>query len=194
MEALRKPTKEAATTSESSDDEVDRLYWLINKQFHAILRDSSYAAKAELTAGQALNFLLVARLVERTADHADRIARETLLIPIGKVPEATMVQLEKHGRRAIELFQQAIFNFFKRDAKKANQLIDDAAKFQDAQKRLLREASDAGSETVAHLALIIESIVRTAAYAADVCEVAINHKVAAEPPVVTSAPRPAAAG
>jgi phosphate uptake regulator len=67
------PTKDALESAHDRDDEVDRLFWLINKQFHAMLRDASYAAKMAITPSQGLNYLIAARLVERTADHADRI-------------------------------------------------------------------------------------------------------------------------
>jgi len=178
--ALRNPRPEIAQSEEDRDAEVDRLYWLVNKQYHAILRDSNYAAKMGLNAPQALNFLLVARLLERTADHADRIANEALILGPLKLPTSFIDRLEKHARKSVDLFQTAIQIFARRDPKKANAIIDEADKFQEGQKKFLREASDLGGEAVAHLAFVIESIGRTAAYAADLGEIAINHYVASQ--------------
>jgi phosphate uptake regulator len=178
LTALRNPKPELAQSANERDDEVDRLFWLVNKQYHAILRDASYAAKMGLSAGQSLNFVLGARLVERTADHAGRIAREAVQLPPGKVPDAFLQRLEKQGRRAVELFQLALQMFFRKDAEKANQVIEDAQKFLEAQKKMLKDASELGGEPLYHVTFILESISRTAAYAADVGEVALNHKVA----------------
>ncbi len=176
LAALREPDPDARRSLEDRDGEVDRLYWLVSKQYHAMLRDPAYASKMELTASEALNFLLVARLIERTADHAERVAQEALIVPAGKVPEAFRVRLEKEGRKAADMFRAALAAFMKKDARAANAIIEDAKAFLRGQEKLLREATALGSEPVSHLAFIIESIGRTAAYAADVSEVAINHK------------------
>lgn len=172
------PDNDALASLQDRDDEVDRLYWLVNKQYHAMLRDATYAAKMGMNASQALNFLLVARLVERTADHADRMATQALLIPRTPAADKFLSTLEAEGRRAVALFREAIQTFLKRDAKRANGIIDEANAFLKNQDRLLKDAAEVGGETVSHLAFIIESLGRTAAYAADICEVAINHKVA----------------
>jgi phosphate uptake regulator len=177
---VHKPPVTSAPTVDDRDDEVDRLFWLVNKQYHAILRDTSYAAKVELNASQALNFLLAARLIERTADHADRIADQARQLGRAKVPETFLDRLEKQARRANELFQSAINALVRRDSLKANDIINEANKFVPTQERILKDALELGSETVSHLVLIIESIGRTAAYAADMGELAVNHKVASE--------------
>lgn len=184
MTALREPRPEVTQSEQDRDAEVDRLYWLVNKQYHTILRDSNLAAKMGLNAGQALNFLLVARVLERTADHADRIANEALLlasaVASAKIPTAFVERLERQFRRAVELFQGALQTFIRKDAKRATAIIDEVDKLLETQRRLIREASEMGGEAVAHGAYIIESIMRTAAYAADLGEVAINHQVASQ--------------
>ncbi len=179
---VKSPEDDLLRSVEERDDEVDRLYWLVSKQFHAMLRDVSYAAKMDLTPTQALNFLLVARLVERTADHADRIAVQALELPREGMPEPFLKRLEANGRAANDLFRRALSMFFRKDARKADALIDETTEFLKTQGPLLKEAAALGGETVVHLAYIIESIGRTAAYAADVGEITINHKVASTPP------------
>lgn len=175
---LREPNPDILSSLRDRDDEVDRLYWLVNKQYHAMLRDASYAAKMEMSATQALNFLLLARLVERTADHADRIATHALALPRGRAIDTYLPKLEKEARRAADLFREALQTFHKKDPRKANQVVETAKQFSRVQDRLLKEAAALGGEAVSHLAPILESVGRTAAYAADVGEVAINHKVA----------------
>ncbi|HLE97326.1 MAG TPA: phosphate uptake regulator PhoU [Candidatus Thermoplasmatota archaeon] len=178
LQTLLEPNADVIKSVADRDDEVDRLYWLVNKQYHAMLRDVSYAAKMELTASQALNFLLVARLVERTADHADRVAREALAVPRNKTTEHLVLRIEKEGRRASDLFRNSLQTFLKGDAKRANAIVDESNEFLKGQEKLLKDAAALGGETVSHLVFIVESIGRTAAYAADIGEVAINHKIA----------------
>lgn len=176
--ALREPSPDLLASLKDRDDEVDRLYWLVNKQYHAMLRDVSYAAKMEMSPTQALNFLLVARLVERTADHAASIAHHASALERSRQTDAIITRLEKEGRRAADLFREAIQTFLKKDAKKANAIVDAGEDFARTREKLLKDVAALGGEPVSHLALILESIGRTAAYAADVGEVAINHKVA----------------
>ncbi len=175
---LTDPKKEATVSAEDRDDEVDRLFWLVNKQYHAMLRDASYAAKMETTPSQALNYLLAARLVERTADHADRVTTESLKLSKQKIDLKLLARLEKEGRAASGLFSKAITTLMKRNARDAHAVIQGAQKLQTEQGSLLKDAVRLGPEAISHLALIIESIQRTTAYAADVAEIAINHEVA----------------
>lgn len=177
---LTDPKKDATASAEDRDDEVDRLFWLINKQYHAMLRDASYASKMETTPSQALNYLLAARLVERTADHADRVTTESLKLPKASIDAKLLTRLEKEGRAASALFSKSMTTLMKRDARAAHDVIQETQKQQTEQEDLLKTAVRLGPEAISHLALIIESIQRTTAYAADVAEIAINHEVATE--------------
>lgn len=174
---LAKPNPDAVKSSEDRDDEIDKLYWLINKQYHAMLRDTTYATSMDMTTSEALNYLLLARLIERTADHADRIVQQSLAFERTADLKSFVQKLEKHGRKAAELFQDALKAFLKPDAKKANQIIEEADRFAAGQERMLKDAANLRSEALSHLAFVIESIGRTAAYAADVGEITINHVV-----------------
>lgn len=180
IQALKDPVPEHVESVDERDDEVDRLYWLVNKQYHALLRDASFASKTGLTASQALNFLLAARLIERTADHADRLGHEAVALAEAKIPATFVTRLEKQARRATQLFQEALTAFLKRDSTTANDLIGQASKALDANKKLLQDATSLGGTAVSHVSFILESIGRTAAYAADLGEVTINYEVTAD--------------
>ncbi|MHB8606307.1 MAG: PhoU domain-containing protein [Thermoplasmatota archaeon] len=175
----------ALTGAESSadvlaerDDEVDRLHWMINKQFHAILRDPTYAQRMELNANQALDYLQVARLIERVADHARRIATNLEALRDEEITKKLSSKIEKQARGAFALFADAMGAFHKRDADAANRILADVAAFQRGQDTVIRESLSLGGESILHVAYALESIGRTAAYAADISEVAINHTVA----------------
>jgi phosphate uptake regulator len=177
-ELLTDPDADGRQSVDDRDDEVDRLFWLVNKQFHALLRDVSYASEMELTPSQAQNFLLVARLCERTADHANRVAEQANEVPRDEAREAFLDELARVWRRSTALFSDAVDAFRYGDPDQADAIIDKARELQDEQADLLKRSTDLGAEAVAHLAFIIESIGRTAAYAANIAEIAINHDVA----------------
>lgn len=178
LRAFADPALEIPESFGDRDDEVDRLHWMVNKQYHALLRDPEYAQKIGLNAGQALNYLLVARIVERTADHARRIAENLRALRETDVHAKIESKIEKQARRAFQLFSDASASFHRKDPAAANALIEQAEAFQSAQEALIRESLSLGGEEILHIAYALESIARTAAYAADIAEVAINHQVA----------------
>jgi phosphate uptake regulator len=164
---------------EERDNEVDRLYWLINKQYHALLRDARLAERLDMTPSQALNFLLVARLVERTADHAQRISQNVAELHGAKVDAAIVRKLQKLQEESLGIFKDAITAFFKRDPKLANDAIDRAQRVHATKRTLVHEVMDLKGPPAVALAYILESVERTASYGSDVGEIAINHVVAA---------------
>lgn len=178
LKVFNEPLDEEDSTFEERDDEVDSLYWIINKQYHAILRDSSYAQRMGVNANVALNHLLVARLIERTADHAARLAENVQALHGSEIQTKLENKIEKHARRAIQLFADALQAFHKQDVEAANRIIVEANAFKTAQSAVGKEVLSLGGEEIMHVALALDSIARTAAYAADVAETAINHKVA----------------
>ena len=180
LRAFREELDDMRASFGDRDDEVDRLYWMINKQYHAILRDPSYAQKMGLNASQALNYLMTARLIERTADHALRIAENVAALRKDDVAAKLETKIEKHARKAVALFADSLATFHKQDAEAANAIIEEARAFRSAQDSLTRESLSLAGESILHVALALESIGRTAAYAADVAETAINHRVAME--------------
>lgn len=178
LRAFAEEIEDIDVTFAERDDEVDRLYWMINKQYHAVLRDPSYAQKMEVNPSQALNYLLTARVVERTADHALRVAKNVQAMRSDDIGVKLGHRVEKQARRAVQLFSDAISAFHKRDDQSANRIIGEVRAFKAAQESLIRESLSLGGASMLHVTSAMESVSRTAAYAADVAEIAINHKVA----------------
>ncbi|HWH07630.1 MAG TPA: PhoU domain-containing protein [Candidatus Thermoplasmatota archaeon] len=178
LRAFTEPIDDFEALIAERDDEVDRLYWMVNKQYHAILRDPTYAQKMGLNASQALNHLLVARVVERTADHAIRIARNAQAMRGDDIGAKLAHKIEKQARKAVQLFAEALTAFHKQDVAAANRIIGEATAFKSGQDAVIRESLSLGGESMLHVAYALESAGRTAAYAADIAETAINHRVA----------------
>jgi phosphate uptake regulator len=164
---------------EERDNEVDRLYWLVNKQYHALLRDARLGERLGMTPSQALNFLLVARIIERTADHAKNIGDNAAELRGAKLDPGLAKRLHKLSEDSLAIFRDAVAAFFKRDPKAANEAIDRARRVHEAKRPMVHELMDLKGPAAVALAYILESIERTASYGSDVGEIAINHVVAA---------------
>ncbi|MDD1646184.1 MAG: phosphate uptake regulator PhoU, partial [Methanomicrobiales archaeon] len=71
----------------SRDNDVDRLHWLVARQFHLVLIDPNLSRNMNLTLPMAASYYTMSRIVERIGDHAVRIAEN--------VPVLLSVKLEK---------------------------------------------------------------------------------------------------
>jgi phosphate uptake regulator len=160
----------------SRDDEVDRLYWLIFKQHHLILRDPRFAAKLETTPQKSLGVMLAARILERVSDHACTIANSASDLR-GSLPKSIADGLNEASKQAVTLLDRAFQCFVGEDSHEAHEVIESVKPF-EARVSALRESIGGlkGRQAVA-LAYVLESIERTGAYATDLAELAVNNAV-----------------
>lgn len=158
------------------DDEVDRLYWLVFKQHHLVLRDPRFAAKIEMTAQRSLGFMLAARMFERVADHACTIARSAGDLR-GALPKPIADGLKDASDRALALLDRGFQSFAGENTDEAHEAIESVKPF-EARVSSLRESIGGlkGRQAVA-LAYVLESIERTGAYATDIAELTINNSL-----------------
>lgn len=175
IEALRTGKVEVVMEVKSRDDEVDKLYWMIAKQYNLALRDFSLAEKMQIRPQEALGYLLVARSLERIADHAARIAAYSpeLLSEVTLVDE--LVQLSK---AIIAILDEAVNAFYKVRFDLSHDTVNKSAKLrkelQEMKHNLLTLHKEPSS--IIPLAYVIESLERTLAYATDIAEIGINHE------------------
>jgi phosphate uptake regulator len=173
--ALQKNDTDLAEDVESRDDEVDKFYWMIAKQYNLVLNDLFFAEKMRVKTREALGFLLVARTIERIADHAKKLASNIKHIKIDDKMKEKIVNVSEE---ILSLFDDS-FNSFNRDSfDNANDVISKAKKLAIKTQKLndILYKTKTDSETIASLAIILDSIERTRAYTIDIAESAINHQ------------------
>jgi phosphate uptake regulator len=177
--ALKENDKQLAKDVESRDDEVDKLYWMIAKQYNLILRDVFFAEKMGVTPIASLSYLLIARAIERIADHAKKLASNIENIHTNNkiIPKITEVSEKISG-----ILDAAMNAFYANRFEEANDAVNRAKKISktiNAIRHELMEIKGNTLETVS-LAYIIDSLERIRSYALDIAETSINQQLAKE--------------
>ena len=172
--AMKELDVELAEDVVSRDDEIDRLYWLVAKQFNIILKDARAARKTGMTSAECLSYRIMARTIERIADHAARIARNVSDLAKEEVDSALLLNIEEYGSRALEMFDKAVKAMYGKDTGLANMTVDTVMESEPFGEQLVQAISkDAGGAVP--LAYVVESIDRIASYSSDIAETVINH-------------------
>ncbi|HSV48864.1 MAG TPA: phosphate uptake regulator PhoU [Candidatus Acidoferrales bacterium] len=125
---------------------------------------------------ECLGYRLIAKSVERTADHATKIAENTLQLK-DPVNEQIIQKLEELSGLANSMFEHAMESLFKHDYNLAEAVIERLSQVHELEKETVLSLSNAKTEEIVDLRLIIESIRRTAEYACDISEVVLNMNV-----------------
>jgi phosphate uptake regulator len=173
--SLQTQDSEFAKDVESRDNEVDKFYWLIAKQYNIIMNDLFFADKMGVKPQEVLGYLLVARSIERIADHAKKLASNAKNIKanieiISKISD-TSEQIMKEFDQAINAFNRNKFDY-------ANDVVNKTRSLGELTKNLTQEIFTLkdSAMTIVSLAYIVDSLERTRAYVLDIAEIAINHQ------------------
>jgi len=175
LNAFNDQDKDLSEDVEIRDNDVDKLHWLICKQFNLILKDVFFADKMGVKPQEALSFLLAARSIERIADHASRIAKNAQ-----KITKKTPLhnKIIKISNEVLEVYDGAVNSMYRRDLNKAHDVVEKSKELHNKVEKLRSEIvslKDADPETIVSFVYIIDSLERTRGYAEDIAEIAINH-------------------
>jgi phosphate uptake regulator len=196
MAAFRAQDASIAKDVVERDWEVDRLHWFVQKQVMTALRDARTLASLGLTLPECATYLLASRVLERIADHAVRIAETVQILDREKLPPGLVDTLDRLAGSAAQTLSDAVDALETKDVTRANAVVDDAKLVVREREKILRELSTKKGRMAVGLAYVLESLERSASYASDLAEIAINHAVAnrveAAPPVSKPAGKAAA--
>ncbi|WP_091936680.1 phosphate uptake regulator PhoU [Methanolobus profundi] len=174
IKAIKTLDSDLALDVDQRDDDVDRLFLLIAKQFRSILRGARLPDAAETSIDEYHDLRMAAGPIERIADHARKIAKITGYLE-GPIPDDIMEMIEKTSeisRKIVEDSIDALYNF---DVDLANQVIDRVEKLSPMINKLngvILKLDTYGS--VVALGTVVDSIDRTADYGSNIAEIAIN--------------------
>jgi phosphate uptake regulator len=177
MAAFRARDQSIAKDVVERDWEVDRLHWFLEKQVTTALRDARVLATIDLTLPECSTYLLAARVLERIADHAVRIAETVSILGKERTPARLGAELDRMAVGAATALADALVSLDTRDIEKANAVLDAARELTRLRDKVLHEIATKPGRLAIGLAYVLESLERSAYYASDLAEIAIDRAV-----------------
>lgn len=168
------------------DDEADRLFGLVNRRFQRTLVSMQEVEQLGFDRPTMFDYYTTARQLERVADHAEKIATIVTRVEDESAiePPEELISLARQSREIVEdaasvllgggTVEQAYTALTKRD-----QLLDDTGSLD----RVLHDTSTPDSR---HLAIVLDSVRRTAEYGGNIAEAMIQASARSEKTVVSS--------
>ncbi len=177
VEALLSNNLELAKQVVERDDEVDRFSHFISRQLNLAVHNRMMIEEIGLSCAQdCINYRLIAKSIERTADHAVQIANSSLLLGKVKFPTPLEEHIRKLSKSTSEFYASTLQCLRDMNSRDANANISKL-------KHILKEERAATEElvscrldsvSVASLRLALESLRRMAEYSTDICELVVN--------------------
>ena len=175
MRSLTKGDRAGLESVIFRDKDVDRLQWLIARQYTLVLDDVTLAGSMGVSRRQANAFYLMARTLERIGDHAVRIAENCMHLLDGVIEDDLMESIKAVDKDVIEASNKISGLWRSRDIDGLNRTIDRIKGIERSLDEMDPVASIEGDRTSMRVGNVIGSIGRVADYTTDLCEIAINH-------------------
>ncbi|MEM2363885.1 MAG: phosphate uptake regulator PhoU [Candidatus Bathyarchaeia archaeon] len=179
IRALKETDLSLADDVEQRDDDVDRLYFFVVRQLKSAVVDRSLIKELGLSGPKdCLGYRIVAKSLERIADHATNIAQAARLLSAPMRAEL-MESIEEVSSIAMDVCEYAMRALSGLDVELAQRSISIAQEVGAFEGSLTRKILESGAtaQSMMGLRLALESIRRTADYGADISEIAINLSV-----------------
>ena len=159
------------------DDDVDRLYYMVSRVFRTVLRNPAAATEIGFQRETVFDYQSAARQLERIADHATNIA--SISLEVATVDSAVSEGLRDLQKAAEAVPETAMDALLSADSDEAVDLASDARAdlpVIDARAGevgdVIRDLEDA--ELAQSLALVVDSLSRTADYGGNIAESALQ--------------------
>jgi phosphate uptake regulator len=161
------------------DDEVDRFNLYIIRLLKVAVTDGHILKEIGLKSPrECLGYRLITKSVERMADHAVNIAHNRLELTLSMVKNELLSEMKKLSDFALTIFENAMESLFDEDYEAADAVLNWAENTRKMEAEMLQKiVKHAPPEEVPALRLIVESILRTAEYGADIAETVLNMTV-----------------
>lgn len=177
IRALKTIDCDLALDVSQRDDEVDRLYLLISKQFRSISCGGRVLDSAEINIEEYYEFKMAANTLERIADHAQKIATVALKLQL-PVGNEVLENIEKLNNTYVELVRKAIEALFDADAFFANQVINSVDNMREGVEELHASILKLESyKIMIPLRIVVDSLSRIGDLSSNIAEIAINKAI-----------------
>ena len=177
IQSLEKKDKMLSEDVILRDNDIDRLHWLIARQYNIILRNPNLAKKMKITVGMASTSFLISRTIERIGDHIVKIAYNVIKLIDEDIDKRVIDNLRSTSIIAVDIFSRSIASFFKGDTKAANDIFESVKKLEQQCSNFTKLTLQQKGETAVSFGYIVESIRRIGEYAEDISEHVINYLI-----------------
>ena len=175
MQALKNLDRELAQDVIALDDEVDRFSLYIIRQLKAAVQNEKILNDIGLSNPKdCLGYRVIAKSVERIADHAVKIAENVLLLN-EKIGDSVLQRISEASTFALSVFGDSIKSLFEKNYVLADNMITKAktiVAIENEATKIIGKKVEA--DTISSLRMVLESIRRTAEYASDIAEIVLN--------------------
>ncbi len=155
------------------DIEVDRICWLIQKEYNLLSADPMLVEKTGVDSQEAVHYMMASRHIERVADHGVSIASNLLNADLNSSGK-TASKIKTLGIEAKKHFLDSVSSLLSRDLELAEDVIERSKVQREEQESILKEVFTLQTDTAVRLAYVINSIDRINAYAGDISKTTIN--------------------
>ncbi|MFO7677103.1 MAG: PhoU domain-containing protein [Thermoplasmatota archaeon] len=162
------------------DKEVNRLHWLVARQYNMILQNVSLAEKMDITISLSSTYFLISRIIERIGDHVVRIAKNIQQLPLNALHDELINKIQTASKFSLDIFNKSIGSFFRKDIPGSNENIDSVKKLEKLCEEINTIAIQQNAEIAIAIGYIVESIRRIGEYAEDISETVINYLIEEE--------------
>jgi len=162
------------------DNVVDKLYLYTLRQINAVIRGYLKIQDIGLGGiGETLEYGIVAKSIERVADHAQRIAFNVIkIIDYGNSIDSDVVDaLRDYDNVVNDIFMSSVNSFIRRNRKKAHELLDNTPSLISQIENKVSKVASKVQRDVAlyfHLRMIMDSMRRVTDYSMDISEATID--------------------
>ncbi|MFL6474580.1 MAG: PhoU domain-containing protein [Nitrososphaera sp.] len=177
MLALSELNYELAKEVIKSDDEVDRFSLYIFRNLVMAMQNGRVLREMGLEhPSDCLSYRVAVKSIERVADHAYSIADKAIMLR-EEVPKDSLQKMEKMSQLALTVLVDSVEALLRRDYQRADKTVDAARNIRTLEDDVLKAMEKDKVHDPTYIKLTLEDIRRTAEYASDIAEIAMNQTI-----------------
>ena len=177
MLALTELNYELAKEVIKSDDEVDRFSLYVARNLVMAMQNGRVLREMGLeNPSNCLSYRVAAKSIERVADHACGIADKAIKLK-DKIPEKSLQKIDKMSHLALTVLETSVEALLRRNYQLADKTVDTAENIRTLEDEVMATLEKDSMHDQTNIKLALESIRRTAEYASDIAEAAINETI-----------------
>ena len=177
LNALEQGRLDLAEDVVARDTDVDRLHWLVHRQFSLIVENPSLSLKMGITPGIAATYYQISRIIERVGDHTVLIAEAAAVLIEKGVDRMLIMKLTEMSEISLNIFNKSIQSIYSGSIPGANKIITEVEEMGPKYHSLADSIRKMRVPEAVAVTQITQSLHRITEYSSDIAEILINRMV-----------------